>query len=63
MDRRFVRWVAVAALVLVTAATGYVLGTPGRIGVIPSVTEPFCEACDRLRLTVDGRYVAIDPRR
>jgi len=23
-------------------------------GVIPSVTEPFCESCDRLRLTSDG---------
>ena len=27
----------------------------GRIGVIPSVSEPFCEYCDRLRLTADGR--------
>ena len=29
-------------------------GAPGRIGVIASVTEPFCESCDRLRLTSDG---------
>ena len=30
-------------------------GAPGRIGVISSVTEPFCEQCDRLRLTADGQ--------
>lgn len=29
-------------------------GAPGRIGVIASVTEPFCATCDRLRLTSDG---------
>ena len=29
-------------------------GSPGRVGVIASVTEPFCEQCDRLRLTSDG---------
>jgi len=29
-------------------------GSPGRVGVISSVTEPFCEQCDRLRLTSDG---------
>jgi cyclic pyranopterin phosphate synthase len=27
----------------------------GEIGVIDSVTEPFCAACDRIRLTADGR--------
>jgi cyclic pyranopterin phosphate synthase len=27
----------------------------GEVGVIPSVTEPFCEQCDRLRLTADGQ--------
>jgi len=27
----------------------------GRIGVIPSVTRPFCQNCDRLRLTADGK--------
>jgi cyclic pyranopterin phosphate synthase len=27
----------------------------GEVGVIPSVTEPFCERCDRLRLTADGQ--------
>ena len=29
---------------------------PGAIvGVIPSVTRPFCEACDRVRLTAEGK--------
>jgi cyclic pyranopterin phosphate synthase len=27
---------------------------PGRIGVIASVTEPFCDTCNRLRLTAEG---------
>ena len=27
----------------------------GEIGVIPSVTRPFCEQCDRIRLTADGQ--------
>jgi GTP 3',8-cyclase len=26
----------------------------GEIGVIPTVTEPFCGTCDRLRVTADG---------
>lgn len=30
-------------------------GGPGRVGVIASVTMPFCGACDRLRLTADGQ--------
>lgn len=30
-------------------------GAPGRIGLVSSVTEPFCEQCDRLRLTADGQ--------
>lgn len=29
-------------------------GAPGRVGIIASVTEPFCSRCDRLRLTSDG---------
>ncbi len=33
-------------------------GAPGRIGVIASVTAPFCESCDRLRLTSDGHLRA-----
>ncbi len=33
-------------------------GAPGRIGVIPSVSEPFCANCNRLRLTADGQLRA-----
>jgi cyclic pyranopterin phosphate synthase len=29
-------------------------GAPGAIGVIGSVTEPFCDTCNRLRLTAEG---------
>jgi cyclic pyranopterin phosphate synthase len=29
--------------------------SPGRVGVIASVTRPFCRDCDRLRLTADGQ--------
>jgi cyclic pyranopterin phosphate synthase len=29
-------------------------GAPGGIGVIASVTEPFCESCNRLRITAEG---------
>jgi GTP 3',8-cyclase len=30
-------------------------GGPATVGVIASVTRPFCAACDRLRLTADGQ--------
>ena len=30
-------------------------GAPGRVGIIPSVTDPFCSTCNRLRLTADGQ--------
>src|SRR4051794_7447898 len=30
-------------------------GGPARVGVIGSVSRPFCAACDRLRLTADGQ--------
>jgi cyclic pyranopterin phosphate synthase len=29
----------------------------GTLGFIPSVTEPFCSQCDRIRLTSDGRFL------
>ena len=29
-------------------------GSPGGVGVIASVTEPFCDTCNRLRLTSEG---------
>ena len=31
------------------------VGQPARVGVIASVTQPFCGACDRTRLTADGQ--------
>jgi cyclic pyranopterin phosphate synthase len=33
-------------------------GAPGAIGVIASVTEPFCDTCNRLRLTAEGQLRA-----
>ena len=36
----------------------YVDGGPATVGVIASVTAPFCGACDRLRLTADGQLRA-----
>ena len=37
------------------AETFLVGGGPDRVGVIGSVTRPFCGACDRVRLTADGQ--------
>jgi len=37
------------------AETWLVDGGPGVVGVIGSVTRPFCGACDRVRLTADGQ--------
>jgi GTP 3',8-cyclase len=31
-------------------------GSPGAIGTIPSVTEPFCSSCNRIRITADGQF-------
>ncbi|MGZ5291563.1 MAG: GTP 3',8-cyclase MoaA [Actinomycetota bacterium] len=33
-------------------------GAPGGIGVIASVTEPFCDSCNRLRITAEGQVRA-----
>ena len=33
-------------------------GASGSVGVIPSVTEPFCDSCDRVRITADGHLLA-----
>jgi len=30
---------------------------PGEVGVISSITEPFCSDCDRIRLSADGKIV------
>ncbi len=42
----------------VEPAAGYRFadGAPGRIGVIASVTEPFCDTCNRLRITAEGEF-------
>jgi cyclic pyranopterin phosphate synthase len=37
---------------------GFADGSPGRIGVIASVTEPFCDTCNRLRITAEGQVRA-----
>ena len=37
------------------AETFLVDGGPARVGVIASVTRPFCGNCDRVRLTADGQ--------
>ncbi|WP_307867938.1 GTP 3',8-cyclase MoaA [Micromonospora sp. C95] len=37
------------------AETWLVDGGPGRVGVIGTVTRPFCGDCDRTRLTADGQ--------
>ena len=37
------------------AETFLIDGEPGRVGVIASVTRPFCGTCDRVRLTADGQ--------
>lgn len=34
----------------------YVDGGPATVGIIASVSQPFCAACDRLRLTADGQF-------
>ena len=34
---------------------GFADGAPGEIGIIAPVTEPFCGACSRIRLTADGQ--------
>jgi cyclic pyranopterin phosphate synthase len=31
-------------------------GGAGGVGVIPSVSEPFCDTCNRLRLTAEGKF-------
>lgn len=33
----------------------FIDGGPATVGIIASVTAPFCAACDRLRLTADGQ--------
>jgi cyclic pyranopterin phosphate synthase len=41
-----------------TALTyGFADGAEGELGVVSSMTEPFCGDCDRIRLTADGKIV------
>jgi len=35
---------------------GFADGARGKIGVIASVTEPFCDTCNRLRMTAEGQF-------
>jgi cyclic pyranopterin phosphate synthase len=35
----------------------YSIGGTGIVGFIPSITEPFCGGCDRVRITSDGRFL------
>ena len=37
---------------------GFADDAPGTVGVIASVTEPFCDTCNRLRLTAEGQVRA-----
>ena len=37
------------------AETFRINGGPGRVGIIGSVTRPFCGTCNRVRLTADGQ--------
>ena len=37
------------------AETFRINGGPDRVGIIGSVTRPFCGTCDRVRLTADGQ--------
>jgi len=48
------RGAAPAETWLVAGHTG-LDGRPAKVGVIASVTQPFCGACDRTRLTADGQ--------
>ncbi|MGI9093523.1 MAG: GTP 3',8-cyclase MoaA [Mycobacteriales bacterium] len=46
---------APAEVFRVLAGPGLPAGTTARVGVIASVTRPFCASCDRMRLTADGQ--------
>ncbi|MGC8665052.1 MAG: GTP 3',8-cyclase MoaA, partial [Nitrososphaeria archaeon] len=35
----------------------YDVGGAGKIGIIPSVSAPFCQDCNRLRVTANGKLV------
>ncbi len=35
---------------------GFADGAPGAVGFISSVTRPFCDTCNRIRITADGQF-------
>lgn len=39
-------------------ASGYILDGHYRLGIIPTISNPFCKRCDRLRLTATGELFA-----
>lgn len=39
-------------------ATYYLINNEYRLGVIPTISKPFCRSCDRLRLTATGELYA-----
>jgi cyclic pyranopterin phosphate synthase len=49
------RLAAVGARGAAPAERWLIDGGPATVGVIASVTAPFCGSCDRLRLTADGQ--------
>jgi len=38
-----------------TSAEYRVAGFKGRFAIVPTITDPFCADCNRLRLTADGK--------
>jgi cyclic pyranopterin phosphate synthase len=55
LDKEFVLTPAAAPRGSAPAELFLVDGGPGTVGVIASVTRPFCGDCDRVRLTADGQ--------
>lgn len=55
LEREFVLTPAVEPRGSAPAELFTVDGGPGTVGVIASVTRPFCGDCDRVRLTADGQ--------
>ena len=45
-----------ATAVTAPASEWRYLDGAGTVGVIPSVTAPFCDDCDRVRLTAEGQF-------
>jgi GTP 3',8-cyclase len=40
----------------ISPASRYLFAERGEFGVIPSVSEPFCARCSRIRITADGKF-------